>query len=492
MNSMVIETQDSASELVIALVAPLGTDLKKVIDPIEEKLKLFQYTPYRIKLSSMLEYYASDLGIELKYSPEADRIKTHMNAGNKLREKIGRGDALALLAVQEIARLRGTDQPVPGNAYILDSLKHPDEIALLRTIYDPTVYIIGVHASEQLRLEFLNGSKNVEEDTAMHLMERDEAEDIELGQRTRDTFHLSDAFISLYKDTKSQIYRVMELLFSNPHITPTRDEFYMNIAFAASLRSGDLSRQVGSAIVSQTGDVIAVGANDAPRAGGTHYWEEDTIKHRDIDKGFDSNRLERDKIVVKVMKALELVDENEEDSSIAQRAEDKLKNTGLMDLTEYGRAVHAEMDALMSCSKIGVSTLGGKLYCTTFPCHNCAKHLVAAGITEVIYVEPYPKSKALELHSDSVVVDTPECEMKEQNKMIFRPFVGIGPRHFMDLFSLRLGSGYNLKRAEDGFKLEWLNELSVLRTKLPYINYIEKEERMIAFFRKVWNEKQTT
>ncbi|MDN3612645.1 hypothetical protein QWZ16_23945 [Vibrio ostreicida] len=26
-----------------------------------------------------------------------------------------------------------------------------------------------------------------------------------------------------------------------------------------------------------------------------------------------------------------------------------------------------------------------------FPCHNCAKHIVASGIKRVVYVEPYPK-----------------------------------------------------------------------------------------------------
>ncbi len=41
--------------------------------------------------------------------------------------------------------------------------------------------------------------------------------------------------------------------------------------------------------------------------------------------------------------------------------------------------VHAEMEALMSCARKGVSPLGGTLYCTTFPYHNCAQVAYADG-----------------------------------------------------------------------------------------------------------------
>ncbi len=71
-------------------------------------------------------------------------------------------------------------------------------------------------------------------------------------------------------------------------------------------------------------------------------------------------------------------------------------------MTEFGRVVHAEMDALLSCNRAGIPTIGSTLYCTTLPCHNCAKHINASGITRVVYVEPYPKSRALDFHSESI------------------------------------------------------------------------------------------
>jgi deoxycytidylate deaminase len=72
-----------------------------------------------------------------------------------------------------------------------------------------------------------------------------------------------------------------------------------------------------------------------------------------------------------------------------------------MNLTEFGRDVHAEMSAIVSAARRGTSTEGAYLYCTTFPCHNCAKHIIAAGIRQVVYVEPYAKSFAAEFHLDS-------------------------------------------------------------------------------------------
>ena len=61
------------------------------------------------------------------------------------------------------------------------------------------------------------------------------------------------------------------------------------------------------------------------------------------------------------------------------------------------------MEELLFCARNTVDTRRATLYTTTFPCHNCAKHIIAAGIARVVYVEPYPKSKAMEFHGDALV-----------------------------------------------------------------------------------------
>src|SRR5690349_8629760 len=47
---------------------------------------------------------------------------------------------------------------------------------------------------------------------------------------------------------------------------------------------------------------------------------------------------------------------------------------------------------------------GATLFCTTFPCHMCARLIIASGVKAVVLIEPYPKSKTHDLYSDSVEV----------------------------------------------------------------------------------------
>lgn len=59
------------------------------------------------------------------------------------------------------------------------------------------------------------------------------------------------------------------------------------------------------------------------------------------------------------------------------------------------------MDAIVSVVCAGNNSLDGcEMFTTTFPCHICAKHIIAAGIKAVYYIEPYEKSLAIELHDD--------------------------------------------------------------------------------------------
>lgn len=99
------------------------------------------------------------------------------------------------------------------------------------------------------------------------------------------------------------------------------------------------------------------------------------------------------------------------------------------------------MAAIVDAARRGVSVKDAILYCTTFPCHDCAKHIVAAGIQKVVYVEPYPKSLAPEIYLDSIVVDQPRSkEITEMTSsagyVSFESFVGIAPRQYMDLFTM--------------------------------------------------------
>ncbi|PLR78092.1 ComE operon protein 2 [Bacillus sp. V3-13] len=53
------------------------------------------------------------------------------------------------------------------------------------------------------------------------------------------------------------------------------------------------------------------------------------------------------------------------------------------------RTIHAEMNALLQCAKFGVPTAGADIYVTHFPCLQCCKAIIQAGIKTVFYAEDY-------------------------------------------------------------------------------------------------------
>ena len=473
-----IATRDS--ELVIGLVAPVGANLTSVTTVLEDRFRHFGYSSQVIRLSSLIREL-DGLETELKEEPYRDYLRSYQSAGNEARRKADRGDFLALSAIYQIAQGR-TPPTTPLNrvVHILHSLKHPDEVASLRQTYGPGFFLLGVHAPFQTRLEFLTLDKDIPEEEAKVILERDEDEsDDPFGQHTRDTFELCDAFIALHRsDYKEEIWRLLDLLFGNPYITPTRDEYAMFLAYAASLRSADLSRQVGAVIMSEAGEIISTGANDVPRFGGGLYWSDDGKNdQRDYKRGYDSNALRRNSMVIDVVRKLNPEEGSENDEQLLNRGKELLRDTGLLDITEFGRAVHAEMEAILSCTRAGASPRNGILFCTTFPCHNCAKHIVAAGIKRVVYVEPYPKSQAKRLHDDTIEIAAPAN--RDEPKVAFEPFAGVGPRRFMDLFSLRLSSGRRVIRNKGGMAVDWDRAKAQLRVPMETISYLERETLLV-------------
>ena len=67
-------------------------------------------------------------------------------------------------------------------------------------------------------------------------------------------------------------------------------------------------------------------------------------------------------------------------------------------------AVHAEQNAIIQAARLGVSIDGATLYCTHQPCVLCAKMIVNAGITRVVYGEGYPDAFAVDMLNEGGVL----------------------------------------------------------------------------------------
>lgn len=226
--------------------------------------------------------------------------------------------------------------------------------------------------------------------------------------------------------------RFFHLVHGETARTPTKAEYAMYAAFSAGLRSACLSRQVGAAITDAQGNVLSTGCNDVPKGGGGLYSEDDQPSdHRCIhlEGGICFNHRHKDRLGEEIRDLM--IQRGIGSSTATELAADIRSRTALRDLLEFSRSVHAEMDALISIArKGGPSVVGGSLYTTTFPCHNCARHIVAAGLAKVFYIEPYEKSLALTLHRDAIASDSEDPVGKVQ----FLHFEGVAPRQYQELF----------------------------------------------------------
>lgn len=116
------------------------------------------------------------------------------------------------------------------------------------------------------------------------------------------------------------------------------DDYFMALAFLSAQRSKDPSKQVGACIVSPARIILGIGYNGFPR-------------------GCADSRL-----------------------PWAKRA-----TSGGALATKYPYVCHAEMNAILN--KNAANVAAATLYVTMFPCNECSKLLIQAGIREVVFYE---------------------------------------------------------------------------------------------------------
>ena len=520
------------SELVFALAGAIGTDLKAISKQLKEDLKEYGYS--EVDEISISNDILGDSTIQDLFLPKAgfyqsdkcagksrgyQEARYKMELGTEMRFQVG-NEILAMGVVNLIAQKRAAvsnkdhrnSAPAmrPRHVYIVRSLKHPNEVDLLRRVYGNGFYLFGIYEDNGKRENRLQKRTSGEE--ASELIRQDEKEGYPYGQRSRETYQMSDFFINNTQENqgKSSIKRILDLIFGEPFTTPTFDEYAMFMAWCSSLRSADLSRQIG-AVVCKNKEVLATGANDCPSAGGGLYWPWydtgsnqyfDVRDGRDFTRRRDTNKAEFVEIARDLFKRFGIEESLDNFRNI--------RNSKLGDVTEYGRVVHAEMEAILACARNHISCRDAELYVTTFPCHNCAKHIIAAGFRKVVYIEAYPKSKTLEFYKESIAaeetdsagkhedeseknksvqpIDTIDLRVKDssQPKVEFTPFFGVGPRRFVDMFALNTNILPDKKRkiSEDeienglddyGIIRSWDPHHAHLRFQMPIKTYMEQE-----------------
>ncbi len=139
---------------------------------------------------------------------------------------------------------------------------------------------------------------------------------------------------------------------------PDNDTYFMRMAELVSTRSTCTRRAVGAVIV-QDKRVLTTGYNGAPRSL-AHCREEGCV---------------RDELNIPSGTRHELC-----------------------------RGVHAEQNAVIQAAYFGVSIKGSTLYSTTFPCSMCAKIIINAGISEIVFRVDYEDALSRRLFEEAEVL----------------------------------------------------------------------------------------
>ncbi len=464
-----MENVSNIYHFVIAFVGPLGSGCTTSYDLMrevlaEEKLHKGSYELVQIKVSDILK--ENDSVKEDYDNFDAYQKTRHLQKiGNELRRidqyKVGKLIVEKLIAKRIKIKFDSTGSDIFVFS-IIDSLKNPYDLKFLKNVYGRSLMLIGVTADRDVRWTRLKkksgwGGKEQQfnEIDEIDREERDEQGNaILFGQKVEDVFMSADYYIVNNEGVghnlttlKQELGRAVQILTRNLFISPTKNETFMHYAWAASRRSLCMSRQVGAAIVSKTGALLSLGWNEVPRAGGGLYAEcghagndarcagygDEPICFNDQQKGIIV-----DELFSKLVKEYPNIKENE------KVLRSIFRKSRISDLIEFSRAVHAEMEAIIAVARnASMGLRDSTLYVTTMPCHSCARHIVASGIKEVQYIEPYRKSKAVALHSDSINLSNKEIE----GKVWFRQYGGIAPSNYLEAYE-----AHHERKQESGSK----------------------------------------
>lgn len=457
-------------ELVIALCGPIGSPIHETAQQITNILVEFSYQTETIRLSNLIRLNAPKVELPIDTRSKFHEIQSLIKVGDALRERFG-SDVLAKLAIAKIgadraARFglfedvaaessRSAGRPIRSHriCHVIDSIKNTAELDLLRLIYGGALFAVGVFSPLELRMANLARPGKLQRAELEMLIDTDSGEEFDHGQSVRSTFPQCDFFLRIdhgivgpteakaIGQINERVRRFFDLIFRTVVITPTAEESAMYAASSAARNSACLSRQVGAAVTSSTGELLAVGWNDVPQSGGGLYgtrplaMRAGQVGNPEDERCFAKpgqschNDQEKGVIARKVVESL--VQGGVLDASATDKAmQTILGDTRVKDLIEFSRAVHAEMHAILGASRVaGDRVVQGKIFVTTYPCHSCARHLVAAGISEVHYIEPYRKSLATRLHDDALTES-----MGFPGKVQVRQYDGIAPRRFIEMF----------------------------------------------------------
>ena len=200
---LLVDHQPERHDLVIGFVGAIGTAWTPILRAFEDSLRRFDYVTKTVQVVGLLDELAYGPWGPLPDRTSRDYYDKRMNAGDAFRAATRNGAALAALAVRAIEKHSSeraqNSKPI---AYLLKSCKHPDEVELLRQVYDEAFALVGVASSADERRKTLSDSISLFDDDglllqAAQLIARDasDSSNRDFGQNVRYTYSMADVFV---------------------------------------------------------------------------------------------------------------------------------------------------------------------------------------------------------------------------------------------------------------------------------------------------------
>ena len=287
---------------------------------------------YPLSLSDVLRQELARRGLD-------ESRERMIEVGTELRTRHGAG----VLAERLLERM------APDRNYVVDSIRHPAEVEVLRGAHRD-FKLVWVDAAPEVRFERLRARarpgdpETLERFLALEAREQAGGGDA-AGQQLAAIQALADFTIRNDGDRKALAEAIQGVLSRSLFFErPDWDEYFMSIARVAASRSNCVKRKIG-AVITIDRRIVATGYNGTPR--GVRNCNEGGCPRCNA-------------------------------------------------FGESGQALsdcicsHGEENAIVQSAYHGVSVRGGTLYTTMSPCLLCTKMIVNSGITTVVYNGDYP------------------------------------------------------------------------------------------------------
>jgi len=391
------------NRLVIGLTGPIGSGVSTTAEALQQRgFRLVKLsTPIKEELAKR-EGVAN--GQAINEQTVCDFRKKLQDIGNEGRKK---SPDYWLKKLD----LDGTDD------IVIDGIRNFGEVQFLREKFFK-FFLIALHASLDTQWNRVNRTYDGNYRLFERDFKRDSTEDLPEGQQVSICVQNSDYVFVNEDDAGSsstrcehiferlkddlQLMRKRDDLSTSSYCRPpTQDEVQMATAFAQSHMSRCCKRKVGAVIVDPRNIPLSLGYNENPvgmksciTEFGHCFKDEDMHKKMEKMDGFNCPHCgQKIPTMRSPWKCL--------NPDCGENLKVVFFPSRNMELCT---AIHAEERAVRSLG--GRSAEGGVLYTTTYPCFQCARYIVDAGIQRVVYVEAYPVTESEDfLRRNNVVVE---------------------------------------------------------------------------------------